>query len=178
MSQSTQETVRLTVESPSARPVGSQARARLVLIVTRLNEILKAAPMDWETRNRLERSLIDVDWVLNHFAAKTMNTTMQDKPSKTTEPGDSLDRPGWTAKHLSYQLYKDGCGWAVYEVNDGSIRHTHHYLEATEAQLSDWADVLGDDLPLYHHILCAGDAAKLIACSSNKQAEPPARRKG
>jgi hypothetical protein len=37
--------------------------------VTRLNEILKAAPMDWETRNRLERSLIDVDWVLNHFAA-------------------------------------------------------------------------------------------------------------
>ena len=54
---------------PSARLIGSQARARLVLIVTRLNEILKAAPMDWETRNRLERSLIDVDWVLNHFAA-------------------------------------------------------------------------------------------------------------
>jgi len=69
MSQSILEIVERPASPPSARLIGSQARARLVLIVTRLNEILKAAPMDWETRNRLERSLIDVDWVLNHFAA-------------------------------------------------------------------------------------------------------------
>jgi len=74
---------------------------------------------------------------------------------------------------MKYQLYKDGYGWAVYDPNDGQIRHTQKYLEATEASPASWADVLGDTLDEYHQILSAPDAARLIAQSSNTVSKWP-----
>jgi hypothetical protein len=77
---------------------------------------------------------------------------------------------------MNYQLYKDGYGWANYGPNDGQIRHTQNYSEATEASPASWADVLGDKLDDYHQILCAPDAARLLAQSSNSSIErTPAR---
>jgi hypothetical protein len=60
---------------------------------------------------------------------------------------------------MKYILYKDGCGFAVYDPNDGSVKHTQQYAAATEAELSDWSDVLGFDFGDYHQILCASDAS-------------------
>jgi hypothetical protein len=74
---------------------------------------------------------------------------------------------------MKYQLYKDGYGWAAYDPNDGKIRHTQNYPEATEATPVSWADVLGDALDEYHQILSAPDAARLIAQSSNDRTERP-----
>jgi len=73
----------------------------------------------------------------------------------------------WLNDNMNYQLYKDGYGFAVYDPNDGQIRHTQKYLEATEASPASWADVLGDALDGYHQILSAPDAARLIPQSSN-----------
>ena len=74
---------------------------------------------------------------------------------------------------MKYQLYKDGFGWAVYEPNDGSIWHTHMKPQATEACLSDWADVLVEEMQNYHKILCDRDSERLVASSSNDRTERP-----
>jgi hypothetical protein len=73
---------------------------------------------------------------------------------------------------MNYQLYKDEYGWAAYDPNDGKVRHTQKYLEATEASLASWADVLGDSMDDYHQILSVPDVARLMAQSSNAQDMP------
>ena len=64
---------------------------------------------------------------------------------------------------MKYILYKDGCGFAVYDPNDGSVNHTQQYEAATEAELSDWSDVLAFDFGDYHQILAGSSLAKLKA---------------
>ena len=62
---------------------------------------------------------------------------------------------------MKFILYKDGFGFAVYDPNDGSVRHSPAYHEATEASLDDWSDVLGFDFGDYHQIMCASSIEKL-----------------
>ena len=75
---------------------------------------------------------------------------------------------------MKYILYKDGCGFAVYDPNDGSVNHTQQYEAATEAELSDWSDVLAFDFGDYHQILAGSSLAKLKASGalSNDGAVP------
>jgi hypothetical protein len=75
---------------------------------------------------------------------------------------------------MKYLLYKDGAGFAKYNPDDGSISHTLDYLNADEACLSDWSDVLAFDFGDYHQILCAGSVEKLqrAAAQPNSVREP------
>ena len=77
---------------------------------------------------------------------------------------------------MKYILYKDQFGFAVYEPNDGSVSYTCFYPEATEAELSDWSEVLGSDLIGWHAILAGSSLAKLKASgalSNEKMSDQP-----
>jgi hypothetical protein len=75
---------------------------------------------------------------------------------------------------MKYILFKDGCGFAKYNPDDGSVSHTLNHGEATEAELSDWSDVLAFDFGDYQQILACSSLAKLKASGalSNAPHEP------
>lgn len=77
---------------------------------------------------------------------------------------------------MKYLLYKDGAGFAKYNPDDGSISHTLDYLNADEACLSEWSDVLAFDFCDYYQILCAGSVEKLqrAAAMPNESSSPTA----
>jgi hypothetical protein len=66
---------------------------------------------------------------------------------------------------MKYILYKDGCGFAVYDPNDGSVSHTLNYAEATEACLCDWSDVLAFDFGDYKQIMRSSDVNTLATAA-------------
>ena len=67
---------------------------------------------------------------------------------------------------MKYILFKDGCGFARYNPDDGSVSHTLNYDEATEACLSDWSDVLDFDFGEYRQIMRSADVEKLKASAA------------
>ena len=72
---------------------------------------------------------------------------------------------------MKYILFKDGCGFAKYNPDDGSVSHTLNHGEATEAELSDWSDVLAIDFGDYQQILACSSLAKLKASGALSNGE-------
>jgi hypothetical protein len=53
---------------------------------------------------------------------------------------------------MKFILWLDGKGWAIYDPNDGQIEHTLIIMEAVEATMADWSDLLGPELVKYKPI--------------------------
>jgi hypothetical protein len=67
---------------------------------------------------------------------------------------------------MKYILFKDGVGFARYIPDYGIIEHTLNYMDATEACLSDWSDVMFFAFGDYHQILCSSSVEKLKASAA------------